>query len=338
MNFCKKCGLEEGYPDLVLNENGVCNYCSFYEKNKSMLTDFYHLEEKFIQIIQRAKMQAQTKGAAYDCLVGFSGGKDSTYVIWKLKNTYHMRILAFTYDNGFQTEYGRQNIKKSLEKLDVDYISFTPSHDKFKSLTYKAAFTYNHFCTVCFAQMHYYSLLLAKEKNIPIIINGRSRGQVLQRALDTEYLEPFQETWGLHQFTHQMLKKAEPKMLEEIEREDARVISDAPEIQMLSYFMYHPYDVETIISELRESLNWKQPEVGQKHPDCSAHDIAEYFHLCQHSYPQSAGEMAVEVREGMRDLKETQKRLSEDVEKYRNINPERMDEFKKEIYGYEYKK
>ena len=100
MKHCKICGLGEDYTNIRFNDDGVCNYCEFYEAHKDMLEDTEQLEQAFRQKMEHAKAKARAAGADYDCLVGFSGGKDSTYIIYQLKETYGMRVLAFT---GFLT-------------------------------------------------------------------------------------------------------------------------------------------------------------------------------------------------------------------------------------------
>ena len=122
MKYCKKCGLPENYQGITLDENGICNFCDFYEKEKDTLKDYKALEAFFQSRVDAAKAQAEALGSRYDCLVGFSGGKDSTYIIYQMKHCYHMRVLAFTLDNGFSTEYGRKNIENALDKLDMIHI------------------------------------------------------------------------------------------------------------------------------------------------------------------------------------------------------------------------
>jgi tRNA(Ile)-lysidine synthase TilS/MesJ len=93
MKHCKICGLGEDYTNIRFNDDGVCNYCEFYEAHKDMLEDTEQLEQAFRQKMEHAKAKARAAGADYDCLVGFSGGKDSTYIIYQLKETYGMYWL-----------------------------------------------------------------------------------------------------------------------------------------------------------------------------------------------------------------------------------------------------
>lgn len=328
MYLCKTCSLPDNYPGIHIEKNGSCNYCHFYEQQRKILTDYKTLETTFQTYLTQAKETAAKNGSQYDCLVGFSGGKDSTYIIYQLKEKYHMRVLAFTYNNGFCTDYGTNNIKNVLEQINVDYQTFTPNYQTFQYLNFESVKYAKHFCAVCFHQMHYYSLLTAKEKGIPLIINGRSRGQVLQRALDTQYLEPFMPTFGLKQFEHQMLKKVNAKMNQAGNASGKIDYLDGVNIQMLSYFMYHSYDAKKVVEFLQEKeINWQPPKPGEKHPDCWAHNMAEYYHLERSGFPQSTGELAVEVREGNISREDAIHKIELDRERYHTVQKDEQKRF-----------
>jgi len=78
-------------------------------------------EEKLIQTLN----QFRNKRRKYDCMVGLSGGRDSTYTLWKLVNDYKMRDLAIHYDNPFTSEQARKNMQRASEILGVDIIKWS---------------------------------------------------------------------------------------------------------------------------------------------------------------------------------------------------------------------
>ncbi|MCK5116919.1 MAG: hypothetical protein KAR44_09990 [Candidatus Aegiribacteria sp.] len=85
----------------------------------------------------------------YDCLVPFSGGKDSTYTLWLLKNKYGMNPLAFNVDNGFAEEGAQQFIRECTGKLGVDLYTYSPSKEFIKRVYSHAMHRTGEFCTAC---------------------------------------------------------------------------------------------------------------------------------------------------------------------------------------------
>ena len=69
----------------------------------------------------------RSKGEKYNCLVPISGGLDSTYVLYVCKKVYNLRTLAFNFNDGFQSEIAKENMKNSVKKLNVDFITSGPS-------------------------------------------------------------------------------------------------------------------------------------------------------------------------------------------------------------------
>lgn len=327
MNYCTHCGLPENYSGIHLDEQGVCNFCRFYESHRSTLEDMETLEKQFVSRIEAAKEKAKASGSKYDCLVGLSGGKDSTYIIYQLKHKYNMRILTFTYDNGFATDYGRRNIATVLEKLDVDHISFAPSASQLQKYNKMCVKMFRNFCMVCFHLTHYYSHLIAAEKNIPLIANGRTKGQVLQSVDCEKLIEPFESSHCFKDFEYQMFGDK----VERAARTGKQDYLEGKEIESLSYFMYHPYNEEDVMQFLHEHIGWERPAAGVPHADCWAHAMAEKLSLESRGYPILTGELAVRVRMGELSIAEAAKIREGDALRYQNPDPEIIKRFNETV-------
>ncbi|RDU22704.1 adenine nucleotide alpha hydrolase family protein [Anaerosacchariphilus polymeriproducens] len=316
MRKCKKCGLPVTFKGIHIDKNGVCNYCNFFEEKKVKILNYQNLEKDFLEELENAKKQAQKNGSDYDCLVGLSGGKDSTYIIYKLKNDYGMRVLAYTFDNGFSTDYARNNIKNALEKLDVDYMSVSMKESELRR--YYTAFMklMHNFCSVCFHFMHYYSHKIAYEKKIPLIVNGRTIGQILQTADSEKGIEPFQISNNLKEFEYQMFGK----LTDKLEQQKFVEYLNESRVRSLSYFAYHNVSEEETMDFLEKRINWKRPDKGTSHPDCWAHALAEKLNIEKCGYPVRTGELAVLVRAGKISKEEMEEILSKDMDRYREID------------------
>lgn len=327
MNYCSHCGLPETYAGIHLDEQGVCNFCRFYESHQNTLEDMDTLEKLFVSRLEAAKEKARANGSQYDCLVGLSGGKDSTYIIYQLKHKYNMRILTFTYDNGFATDYGRRNIATVLDKLDVDHIQFAPKASLLQKYNKTCVRMFRNFCMVCFHLTHYYSHQIAAEKNIPLIVNGRTKGQVLQSADCEKLIEPFERSESFKEFEYQMFGDK----VEKAARNKKNNYLEGHEIESLSYFMYHPYNEEHVMHFLQEKIGWERPAAGVPHADCWAHAMAEKLSLDSKGYPIMTGELAVMVRRGELSLEEAAKIREADTLRYQNPDPEIVKRFNKTV-------
>lgn len=132
--ICTQCVMDtEGNPEIVFDENGICNYCHEYEeKAKIRLFDDNNVREKALEgVINKIKLAG--KGKEYDCLIGVSGGVDSTYTAYLVKQL-GLRPLAVHFDNGWNSELAVSNIEKILDELKVDLFTYVVDWEEFKDL------------------------------------------------------------------------------------------------------------------------------------------------------------------------------------------------------------
>ena len=120
--ICTRCIYDEDVPGISFDENGVCNYCHTMEALKEQYHTGTPEGEKNLQdIIEQVKREG--KGKQYDCVVGVSGGTDSSFLVAKMVE-WGLRPLAVHYDNTWNTSIATENIKKVLDKLHVDLYTY----------------------------------------------------------------------------------------------------------------------------------------------------------------------------------------------------------------------
>ena len=119
MRRCSKCILPETYPNIRFNEDGVCNVCTHFE-TKWKNRDYLKKESELKKILA----QYSRKKRRHHCIVPISGGIDSTFILYLVREVYGLNPLAVNYDNGFQSKQARKNIENAINKLDVDYAIF----------------------------------------------------------------------------------------------------------------------------------------------------------------------------------------------------------------------
>ena len=112
MRRCTRCILPETMPFIAFDHEGVCNYCHTHTPwTKRPASD---LEDRLDRI--------RSKNGEPDCIVAFSGGRDSSYGLHLLKNKYGMTPLTFSYDWGMVTDLARRNQARMCGKLGVEHI------------------------------------------------------------------------------------------------------------------------------------------------------------------------------------------------------------------------
>jgi|ERR1017187_845997 N-acetyl sugar amidotransferase len=119
-------------PEIIFDDKGVCNYVREYERLVRMrIPPSGKLEENLRLIIDKIKRAG--KGKEYDCIIGLSGGIDSSYVAY-LVVRYGLRPLAIHLDNGWDSELAVSNIEKLIKKLNIDLFTEVLDWNEFKDI------------------------------------------------------------------------------------------------------------------------------------------------------------------------------------------------------------
>ncbi|MET3454074.1 N-acetyl sugar amidotransferase [Pseudomonas kilonensis] len=130
---CTRCVMDTSAPDISFDVNGVCNFCSYFERQISKIV-FVSEEERAIQrklFIDKVKQAG--KGKRYDCVMGLSGGVDSSYAL-DLAVKEGLRPLAVHMDNNWNSELAANNIKNLVSGLDVDLYTHVIEWPEYKRL------------------------------------------------------------------------------------------------------------------------------------------------------------------------------------------------------------
>lgn len=130
---CSRCIIDESAdPSVVFDEMGRCNHCVRYEALRDSRTlrgpEGRAALEHLLERIKRAG-----KGKEYDCIIGVSGGVDSTYVAY-LTRQYGLRALAVHLDNGWNSELAVKNIERVLRTLNIDLYTHVIDWEEFRDL------------------------------------------------------------------------------------------------------------------------------------------------------------------------------------------------------------
>ena len=180
MRECKLCTLPAKVPDADIDNTGVCRFCREYDAASAGEMD-ENIRKERLEDLEKALQDCRGKGQ-YDCLVPLSGGKDSIYLLYKLKVEYKLNVLAFT-TNVNIPDIAWNNMRRALEKLEIDHISFSPSNH-FYAKIFKYLLQNQEERGAVYTISYVYAPLfegdaikMAMEKEIPLILAGYSPGQ-----------------------------------------------------------------------------------------------------------------------------------------------------------------
>lgn len=115
---CSRCLMDTTVPRITFDANGVCNFCWFHDEMEKA----YPNDQRGAAILkaQLDKVRAEGQGKKYDCIVGISGGRDSTYLLWNVVKQWNLRPLAVYFNDGFGNPVAGENMKKATSKLGVE--------------------------------------------------------------------------------------------------------------------------------------------------------------------------------------------------------------------------
>ena len=128
MKYCKKCLYPDTKPQLVFNDDGICSACTNRKTKESI--DWDKKREEFVKILDKYSSKDSSN---YDCIIPVSGGKDSTYQTYVMKEEFGLNPLVVNFHPLDQTNIGKKNLE-SLKKIGVDCIEFSPNPNVYQKL------------------------------------------------------------------------------------------------------------------------------------------------------------------------------------------------------------
>lgn len=310
---CTRCVLPETFPGITFDADGVCNHCQHYRGDEHLEKQKARLRRKFDGILVQVTGQSE-----YDCLMSWSGGKDSTYTLAILKERFGLRMLAFTFDNGFVSPRAFENMRIVAENLGVDHIIVKPRSDLMRRIfvgsaqrsdlyAQKALERASNVCTSCMGLAKGIALRLALERDIPLMAYGWSPGQAplassifrgnpqMIRAMLQATIEPLRSLVG---------DDIAPYFPSEA------CLADADSVPYnVSPLAFLDFNEEAEVKHISK-LGWQRPDdTDPNSTNCLLNAFAIHSHIEQFGFHPYAMELANLVREGYLDREEAIARL-----------------------------
>jgi N-acetyl sugar amidotransferase len=191
VSWCRQCLMPNTRPRMIIGDDGICPACKWAEAKRNI--DWYEREQQF-----RALLAQHAGRGAYDCIVPFSGGKDSAVIAWRLKHEYGLRPLLVCYGQLLWTDVGRYNFHQ-VANAGFDIVYWRTDQVVSRKLARRFLIERGHPKVHYDAAINAVPVREAVEKGIPLVIyaehgeteyGGRVLSEESQRTRDlTEILE-----------------------------------------------------------------------------------------------------------------------------------------------------
>ncbi|MFI6151818.1 hypothetical protein ACIBCA_03875 [Kitasatospora sp. NPDC051170] len=312
---CVRCGITAAYPGLTFDADGVCSLCTHYAAHRRAVHDYFRPPEELAPTLRAA---AEARGSAYDCLLLFSGGKDSSYVLYRLVDL-GLRVMTFTFDNGFISRTALRNCLAITEELGVEHITATRADQK--AVFLDSLRDHKSVCNGCFRSLLDLSTELAHTRNIPSIVTGLSRGQIMDERLSWFHergvfdVAEIEEKLRLGRRAYHSAHSAHSaSAVDQASTVDQASAVDT--VRIVDYFRYSEVTKTDIRAFLRERSDlWSQPvDTGFCSSNCMINDVGVYVHSAERGYHNYEAPTRWEVRLGHLTVAEADEELSGPVD------------------------
>ena len=273
--FCVRCGISSNYPNTVFAATGECNHCQAFESYRPVIETFFTDENEMDSIIDDMKGKNHQ---TYDCIVAFSGGKDSTYALCRLVDK-GVRVLAFTLDNGYISEDAKQNINRVVTALRIGHRYLHTEH--MNEIFVDSLRRYSNVCNGCFKTIYTFAVNLAREVGVDHIVTGLSRGQLLETRLGELLREP---VFDAPSFERNVIEAR--KIYHRIDdapgrRLDTRCVRDdavMDRIRFVDFYRYCKVEREAMYAYICKRVGWSRPLDTGRSTNCLINDVGIYVH------------------------------------------------------------
>jgi len=302
LKYCTRCCLPATAEGLAFDEMGICQPCRSSEQKIHI--NWVEREKALREILARYKGKSKS---GYDVLVPISGGKDSIFQVYVLTQIYKLRVLAVTFSHNWYTEVGKENLKTTIEKFNVDHIQFTPNHNTINKLARESLYKIGDSCWHCHAGVGAFPLKVAVMYKIPLLVWGESVSESDGRAT---YEEPIR--FDRDYFTKISAKfYAEQMVGKDISMEEVNpfVLPSYQEIEEAGIVGIHLgdyifWDDERQMEFVRDVFGWKEDKVEgtykrYKSVECRMAGLHDYTKFLKRGYGRTTDQASRDVRNGL---------------------------------------
>ena len=330
LKHCKACNLPETYETIEFDEEGVCNICR-QKEFKDTAIDWNERKQQLGKLVEKYRGKY-----AYDCIVPFSGGKDSTFTLLYLIKEFKIKPLVVQFNHGFMRQGLLRNNERTFRKLGVDVISFTPNWQLVKRLMLEALIRKGDFCWHCHTGIYSYPMHVAIQQQVPLIFWGEPSSEYTAyydyRDDEVEEVdeEKFNRSTNLGITAEDMAGMISGDF--DLDPRDLKPFSYPPlrELKKLGYRSvclgsYIPWDVKKQVAIIQSELGWQGDQVEgmpwSEYPyekiECHMQGVRDYIKYLKRGYGRVTQMTALDLR----NKRITHEKASQLIDEYEGRKP-----------------
>lgn len=339
MKICSSCVMPETADTIIFSKESKCSVCEQID-NKNQI-DWSQREKSLDILIKKYKGKYE-----YDCLVPYSGGKDSVFTLWYLVKKKKLKPLVVRFDHGFYRNIIEENNEKIISTLGVDFINCKTDFQIVKKTMLESFSRRGDFCWHCHVGIAAFPINMAIEKKIPLIFFGEPSSEYSSYYTYDEFeemnVEKFNKVSNLGinaEDMFEMIKERYPD--QKITRKDFDPYIFPSQRELINHNIkaaylgnYIPWDVKKQVKIIKEELGWKGDNVEgipEKYDyekiECMMQGVRDYIKFLKRGFGRTAHLTSIDIRHGRLDRKKALKLC----ELYDGKRPKSLDLFLKII-------
>jgi len=331
MTRCIRCLLPETHETIVIDAAGVCNICSARDFRDTGI-EWEQRADELAALVEEYRGKHD-----YDCLIPYSGGKDSTWTLYYLVKYFGIKPLVVRFNHGFMRPVLQQNTDRVIRALGVDFHDFTPNWHTVRQLMLRSLIDKGDFCWHCHTGIFSHPMHVAIEKRVPLIFWGEPSAEYTAYFSYEEAEEVNEDRFNRFVNLGITADDMFVRLGGSVDPRDLKPYTYPPlaSLQEVGYRSvclgsYIPWDPKRQSSILETELGWSGDEVENVPPgyryekiECSMQGVRDYLKFIKRGYSRPTHLAALDLRAGRIGLEDARKM----VEQYEGRRPPSLDVF-----------
>ncbi|MBV9182881.1 MAG: N-acetyl sugar amidotransferase [Acidobacteria bacterium] len=301
---CTRCLLPETHETIIFDESGICNVCRQHEYKQTVM-DWEARKRELDELIAcyRGKYD-------YDCIVPFSGGKDSTWTLYYLVKEYGLKPLVVRFDHGFLRPKLLQNTTRTVRKLGVALHHFTPNWKVVQKLMLQSFLEKGDFCWHCHTGCFAYPMWVAIQHQVPLVMWGEPSSEYTAYYGYDQSEEVDEKRFNRFVNLGITAQDMFIRLQGTVDQRDLKPFTYPPlsELRKIAYRSvclgsFVPWDVKRQVEIIERDLGWERDEVenippgyGYEKIECCMQGVRDYIKYIKRGYTRPSHLFSLDIR------------------------------------------